>query len=193
MLHRLARPTILVTCWMAALFVVASIACKRAPAPPEFRPTATIKDLMDSTVEPSADALWDSVSATISVRGIEENQPRTDEEWTNVRHHAIRLLEVSNLLLIPGRHVAKPGERPTEPKIELAPEQIEALINQDRQAFTQLAHGLYDAVIPALTAIDAKNADALMDAGERIDAACESCHLKYWYPNSDQAAIAKRR
>ncbi len=25
-----------------------------------------------------------------------------------------------------------------------------------------------------------------MSAGESIDAACENCHLKYWYPNDTQ-------
>jgi cytochrome c556 len=41
---------------------------------------------------------------------------------------------------------------------------------------------LHDAGMKALAAIDKKDADALSDAGETIDEACEQCHLKYWYP-----------
>ena len=33
-----------------------------------------------------------------------------------------------------------------------------------------------------LKAVDAKNVDGILDAGDRIDKACETCHLKYWYP-----------
>jgi hypothetical protein len=57
---------------------------------------------------------------------------------------------------IPGRHVAKPGQR-NEQGIELQPEQIETLINQDRQAWIALAHGLHDAATLAVNAADAKD------------------------------------
>jgi hypothetical protein len=30
----------------------------------------------------------------------------------------------------------------------------------------------------------------LWDAGENLDAACEGCHLEYWYPN--QTALMER-
>ena len=157
-----------------------------------LRPTSTIKDIMDSVVDPSADALWDAVATTVSAAGTDERRPRTDEEWANVRHHAIALLEATNLLLMEGRHVAKPGEKAADPEVELGPDQIEALIAQDRAAFVKLAHGLYDAALPALKATQDKNADALLDAGEGIDMACESCHLKYWYPEGKQADKARQ-
>jgi len=44
-------------------------------------------------------------------------------------------------------------------------------------------NGLQDAGSAALKAIEARDAEALSNAGETIDAACEHCHLKYWYPN----------
>src|SRR5215218_10929119 len=95
-----------------ALFIAA--ACTQAPPPPAappFRVTATIKDLMDSEVDPSADFIWESVATVVSAAGIEERQPKTDEEWTKVRRSAITLLEATNLLMMEGRAVAKPGEK----------------------------------------------------------------------------------
>lgn len=156
-------------------------ASKPEPAAPEFRVDATIKDLMDSLVDPSADYIWDAVATTITVKGKEERYPRTDEEWKEVRRRAIHLMEASNLLLIPGRHVARPGDK-SDARVELPPDQIEALINQDRANFTKLAHGLYDSVVPAMKAIEARDKDALLEAGDAIDQACENCHLAYWYP-----------
>src|SRR5262245_43650331 len=101
-----------------SVFVFGIVACSRAkPEPPPFRPTATIKDIMDSMVDPSADVLWESVATIVSAAGTEERQPRTDEEWANVHRRAVELVEATNLLLIEGRHVAKPGEKSENPGI----------------------------------------------------------------------------
>src|SRR5215467_3034793 len=105
----------------------------------EYRPTATIKDIMDSMVDPGSDYIWDAVETTVSAKGIEEKAPHTDEEWKQVRNHAIMLLEATNLLQMPGRHVAGPGEKANDPKVELAPEQIEDMINKDRRDWNTYA------------------------------------------------------
>ena len=43
----------------------------------------------------------------------------------------------------------------------------------------------------ALKAAQAKNSQAVFDSGEGLDAACENCHLEFWYPNEKAAAAAK--
>jgi len=167
---------------------------QKAPAAQtEFRPTATIKDIMDSIVDPSADELWEAVSTTVDATGIHDRFPQTDDEWKAARRNAIRLIEGSNLLLISPRQVAKPGEKSENPGIELEPHEMEALINQDRATFTKLAHGLHDAVMVSLNAIDAKDKEALLNSGDGIDQACENCHVKYWYPNEAQTQAEQRQ
>jgi hypothetical protein len=163
-----------------------SVSCAKPKPEAEYRPTTAIKDLMDGIVDPAADTIWNSVSTTITIKGTEEKAPHTDEEWTTVRRGAIQLLEASNLLQIPHRHVAKPGQR-NEQGIELQPEQIETLINQDRQAWVRLAHGLHDAATLALNAVDAKDPGKVLESGEQIDNACEQCHQQYWYPHAAQS------
>jgi hypothetical protein len=138
---------------------------------------------MDSIIDPSADELWESVATVVDATGIHEKFPRTDEEWIAVRRDAIRLLEGSNLLLIPGRHVAQPGEKSENPGIELEPLEMERLIDQDKESFYKLAHGLHDSVMVSFKAIEAKDKDKLLESGTAIDDACEKCHVKYWYPN----------
>src|SRR5581483_10238924 len=88
-----------------AVAVFVAVACNKARPPQEspFRPTSTIKDLMDSEVDPSADVLWDSVATIVSAAGIEEKQPKTPEEWADVRRRAITLVEATNLLMMEGR------------------------------------------------------------------------------------------
>ena len=154
-----------------------------APPPPEYVPTATVKDLMQSVVDPNADVVWLAVTTVQSNKGTVETRPKTDEEWTKIRHGAVALMEASNLLMVPGRHVARPGEKSETPGVELEPSEMEAVINKDLAAWRKRAHGLHEAGVAAIQAIDAKDADKLFEVGEQIERACESCHSQYWYPN----------
>jgi hypothetical protein len=154
-----------------------------AGAEPVFQPTATVKDLMLDIVDPSADIVWLSVTTVVNEDGIVETAPVSDEEWREVRRGAIALVEAANLLQIPGRHVAAPGEVSEVPGVELEPLEMEALINEDRAAWNTRAHALHDAGLEALTAIEAHDAAKVFEVGEHIERACEGCHSQYWYPN----------
>ena len=175
---------------LVAVLAFCSARCS-SPAPSQLRPMATIKDIMDSVVDPSADAIWDSVATVVNATGSHDRQPRTDEDWANLRKHAVALVEGPNLRVMEGRHVAQAGEKAANNNVELTAAEIEATIRQDRQAWIDFAHKLQDAALPALKAIDERNVDALLDAGEHIDVACENCHLKYWYPPSKQEEAKK--
>lgn len=177
-----------------ATTVLCSAACQTGTAAstevqPSYQPTATIKDLMDSIVDPQADVVWDAVSTTVGKGGITDNAPASDDEWAEVRHGAITLVEASNLLLVPGRHVARPGEKSETPGIELEPEEMEALITQDRQAWDQRVATFHDATMEVLQAVDAHDAERLFDVGDQLDVACEGCHRQYWYPNEEIPAF----
>jgi hypothetical protein len=150
---------------------------------PEYQTEVTIKDIMDSVVDPNADYVWQSVSTTATSKGIVEKAPNTDDDWREVRRHTIALMEATNALQIPGRRVARPGEKAEDTRIEEPPEVIQTMIESDPASWYKKAHGLYAAAALLLKATDAKNVDGLVDAGDQIDKACETCHLKYWYPN----------
>ena len=144
-------------------------------------PFATLKDLMASTVDPAADGIWDAVAVTSTMAGTESRQPRTSQEWAAVRRHAITLIEAMNLVVMPGRRAAPDG---TQPGLgELPPHDIEARIEQQRAVFKGFANGLRATARRALEAIDRKDVPSLLEAGGDIDAACEACHVTFWYPN----------
>jgi len=175
---------------LASTVLVLATGCTRATPPPpapELLKTATIKDIMDSMVDPSGDVLFESVAQISDEKGIREKFPQTDEEWENVRNHALVLLEAPNLLTMQGRKVAAHGEKSKNPEVELQPEQIQQLIDGDRPSFFKRARRLQDAATAALTAVNAKDKDALFHAIEKVDKACENCHLHYWYPNDKRA------
>jgi len=140
---------------------------------------------MVNEVDPSADALWESVGTTVSSAGTEEHQPRTEAEWLEVRRHAIVLTEATNLLVMPGRKVAAPGKKLEDEGVLgiYTAAEAQAAIDGKHEVFVAFAHALHDAAEKMLTAIDAKNPQGMLTAGEAIDEACESCHMTFWYPN----------
>jgi len=175
---------------LAALCIAA--ACSKsqpapAPAPasdaPQYEPAATVKDLMQSIVDPSADVVWNAVTTVQTAKGTVDTVPKTAEDWLKVRHGAVGLSEAANLLMMPGRHVAQPHEKSDTPGVELEPAEMEVLINKDRAAFIQRAKALHEAGIAAVAAADAKDTQKLFEVGEQIEMACENCHSHYWYPN----------
>jgi hypothetical protein len=154
-----------------------------ATPPPEYNPITTIKDIMNSHVDPSADHIWQSVGAEITEKGLVEKAPRTEEEWKEERRHAILLTDAANLLMMPGRRVAQPGDKAENPEYELSPEQIESEISATRRTFLRLAKEYQTTAIEILQATDKKDLDGILRLGAELDMRCENCHKTYWYPN----------
>jgi hypothetical protein len=179
--------------FLAAGLLAAAGACAKAPPPSsDLLKPATIKDIMDSMVDPSGDFLFESVQEIADENGVREKAPQTDEEWEQVRHRAFVLLEAPNLLTMEGRKVAQSNEKSKNPQVELQPEEIQKLVDGDRPSFMRRARRLQDAAGLALKAIDAKDKDALFKSIDSIDKACENCHLHYWYPNDKRAQQAAK-
>jgi len=178
---------------LATLIAATLLSACDKPAAPEsppatsaspLKPTAGIQDIMAGMIDPAADFLWESVSSTVTEQGTEEKQPRTDEEWKEVRRQALILTESANLLLVEGRHVAREGKQledhNTPGNLTLA--QVEQAIAADRATFVAFGQALHDAGATLLKAADEKDVQAIVNGGEVLDGVCESCHLKFWYP-----------
>jgi hypothetical protein len=157
--------TLWIFAWVAA-FVFAS--CAKPQPPPEtsrstmtppFRAVATVKVLMQTVVDPSADVIWDSVGTRMTKAATVERRPRTDEDWTRLRNAAVTLTESGNLLML-------------EPRA------------YDNDAWMGMSRALVEVGNEALKVVEAKDVDGVFAVGEKIDGACESCHVLYAYDNS---------
>jgi len=158
-------------------------ACEpRVQQQPPLQPSASLQELMQNIIDPSADGVWNSVETVVTQSGESTHQPRIPEEWMQVRCAAITLAESANLLVIEHRRVGvKPF--PAEARGALDSGQIQTLIDNQRAAFDGFAVALREAARTALSAIDARDPVRLVSAGAAIDQICEGCHLKFWYPN----------
>jgi hypothetical protein len=143
---------------------------------------SSIRDLMESIIDPSADVVWGAVGTVVDREGIHESLPKTQEDWRDLRRAAVRIIEGGNLLTMPGRDAAPVGTKSEAPGVELEPPQIAALIEQNRETFDTFAKALQVLGSEALRASEARNAALLLDIGARMENVCESCHQTFWYP-----------
>jgi hypothetical protein len=151
----------------------------------------TIRDLMDSIVDPSADVVWGAVGTVVDQDGARETFPKTQEEWLNVRRAAIRIIEGANLLMMPGREAAPPGAKSEAPGVELEPPEITVLVRKNRTSFDAFARALQAVGAEAVRASDAQDTAALLDIGGRMQDVCESCHQVFWYPGAKQPGAVR--
>jgi cytochrome c556 len=185
---------------VALLAATAMAGCQRAAqeaaapasAMPPFINDTTVKEIMQNIVDTNADIVWLSVTTVASDKGLVETRPKTPEEWARVKAGAMTLAEAANLLMIPGRHVARAGQKSDTPGVELEPAEMEELINKDRPAFYEHAKALHHAAMLAADAADKKDADKVFEVGETIERACENCHRSYWYPNEKIPELPKQ-
>ena len=125
-----------------------------APAAPTVTPVATVKQIMAGITMPAAFTVFDSVSTIVDANGVQENQPRTDEEWAAVGASAAALIESANMLLL--------GTRPV-----------------DQGEWVTMAKAMADAGQMALKATTDKSPEGILAAGEAINKSCDNCHQKY--------------
>jgi hypothetical protein len=175
---------------LLAPLLAALCACQQAaPVVPAtsatIQPVASIQEVMQAFIDPSADAIWESVSTTVTSKGVEEKKPQNDAEWKAIRLHAIRLIEGASLLQVPGRKVVQEGGKIEDDHVEgnAKLEDIVANLAKDPASFAAAARTLQTAALAVLAAIDARDLQRIGETGAALDAACESCHLNYWYPN----------
>ena len=176
---------------VALCLAVAALACEPAPPAPDgsadavappFRPTVPIEEVMRYMIDPAADSIWESVVTIVTDEGVQDIVPETEEDWEGLRRHAVTLIESTNLLLMEPRRVAAEGSVSEMPGVDLEPEEIEEILAANRPAWTALTLALHDSGGEVLDAIDARDLDALLVAGDGLDLACENCHIQFWYP-----------
>ena len=162
--------------------------CAAKPAPPPalaLTPIVSVKELMETIVDPNADVIFDSVVTDVSAKGIVDTKPTSEEDWIKVERALVTLAEVTNLIKMP-RQIAPAGET-NAPPAELTPQQILAKVDGDRAEWARYADALRDVAVKGIAVAKAKDVNGVFELGGAIDQACENCHLEYWYPGDKKA------
>lgn len=113
-----------------------------------------LNELMVHVLQYSADGIWERQGFVVDAAGEHSLFPKNDEEWEKAESAALTLAEVTNTLLVPRRRVREAEwDRAVEAVRKVAIEAAKAAEKQDKQAFSS--------------------------AGEKLDAACDACHVRY--------------
>jgi len=165
---------------IAVLVMAVVVGQARAAAPKPL----TVQAIMDTVVDPSADSLWEKAGTVVTPKGAKAHRPHTDKQWSQARGLALKLVDGAKLLQtrrpVGGDGHWKLADAAT-PGIRNAA-QIDADITRDPKRFYAAAARLQHTAQDAADALGRRDLDAFLDAGARIDAACEACHAAYWYP-----------
>jgi hypothetical protein len=182
------RTRIAATLWATLAFTASSLAIAQQETAGSGKAggnrviNSSIKEIMELIIDPSANSIWQAVATVADREGIHEMSPKTPEEWLDMRRAAIRIMEGSNLLIMPDREAAPVGTKSKTPGVELEPAQISALIKKNRKNFDQFAQALRNMGLEALRASDDKNAALLLEIADRMQPVCAGCHQTFWYP-----------
>lgn len=150
-------------------------------------PFLSMREIMTHIVDPTVDVIFNAVAFDMLENGeTVEIMPETAEDWLAVQQAAYTVAESMNLMKMP-RSVAPPDQNFAMNPGELPPLDVEANIAADRALFNSYADALAAEALRVIDIVQARDTDALFDAGSAIDAACENCHLDFWYPGDANA------
>ncbi len=123
-------------------------------APPTEEQALAAQTFMKTTLEPAAEELWNSVGFIIDASGEHDLSPQTDEEWAAV-----------------------------ETRVDTLEIFLDGLKQANFAWDASTWSGYVDEVIEAAEAnrlaAELHDVEAMYVAGERLDTACESCHLHF--------------
>ena len=125
--------------------------------------TMDMQDLMNWVLNPAAEAIWDSAGYVITAEGEIDLSPTTEDGWQQVEAGAAMVAESAHLLTVSGRSRGP--------------------------AWDAFAQGLIITGKKALSAAEAKDANALFDAGGEIYQVCRGCHDQFWMVLDDYPAF----
>src|SRR5438128_7235921 len=130
--------------------LVSGVGCSKT----ELRPVATVEQIMETTVEPVSNKVFDAAAWE---NGVQVGGPKTDDDWKMVEANAVMLAETGNLLLMGSRM-------------------------KDQAGWVTRTQAMMDAANQAAKAAEAKNTEPIFNAGGKIYQACLGCHLQYINP-----------
>jgi cytochrome c556 len=160
----------------------------------DMKSVVSVKELMRYMLDPVSDNIFNAVSTVITKKGVVDTKPTTDADWERIQIGAVSLAEGAYLLKVP-RPFAPPGE-PADSEssaVELTPAQMTAKVERDPVEWNARIETLRNAALAVMDIVKKKDVDALWDAGEILDQACENCHRSYWYPGENAEFYQKLR
>jgi cytochrome c556 len=159
----------------------------------DLKPVVSVKELMHDLLDPISDNVFEAVSIVVDKNGRVEKIPRTPADWDRIRTGGVGLAEGAYLLKV-RRPLAPAGDVNNSTgldAVELSPDAITAKIEKDPVEWNARIEALRNVGLEVMDIVRRKDVQELWDASENLEAACESCHRRYWYPGENAAFYSK--
>jgi hypothetical protein len=150
---------------------------------------ANLHDLMKNTVAVQTQVIWDLGNGAQDDQGNPDASKLKAADWnriidaaSNVRQASQTLARADHVLAAaPGVKIEGEGNSGS-----LGARQVQALIDANPAAFKTMAQALATSMDQIGAAANAKDAAKLFEVSGALDQVCESCHIKFWYPEQKQ-------
>ncbi len=151
---------------LLVLFAVSGlcVACERreAETPPAFDASLSMAELMAHVIDPAAQGVWSRAGWIIDESGETALFPAIEAEWAAAENAAAMVAEGGNMLMLPGR--------------------VRVLAEDDNGDWVRFAQLLSERAHAVRAATEARQPQAMFDAGGELYQACVACHEKYYAP-----------
>lgn len=143
-----------------------------------------VREVMADEVNPAVLAIWDVGNNAMNDDGGLDPAQMTPERWEIIETQA-KVLAASGRAMAgaAGFLAAQPGNTIVgEGEVQM--NQIQAQINADPAGFRAMGGAMADHAERLAAAARARDAAATADLISGMDAVCEGCHARYWYPEA---------
>jgi hypothetical protein len=149
----------------AACVLVATTGCSQQPATPapaveaaatpNYDTSMSVDELMIHAMEPAAYEFWGGWGVVVDNDGPHDLRPTTEERWKQVENGAATVLQMTNVLQLPG------------------------YARSPQADWNRYAQGVAKLAAEGKAAAERKDYDGIGKVGEQLDAACDACHEKF--------------
>ncbi len=167
--HRLASS-------IAALLLITGAFAASTEEPPV--PAVTLQQLMAIVITDASNQVWNA--ALLEPAAGSDKPSLTEEQWATLRSAATTLLVTPTVLLHPSLAVASPGAPAAEGSLSAAA--IAELRSNQWAVWAAQVSILQQSAMAALNAIEDRDYQATLRAGDTLYGVCDSCHKLFWYP-----------
>jgi cytochrome c556 len=151
---------------------------------------ADLHYLMKNVVAVQTQVIWDLGNRAQDDQGNPDASKLAAADWTKIMDAATKVRQASQTLARADHVlVAAPGV-----KIEgegnpgaLGAKQVQAAIDADPAAFRTMSQALAASMDQIGAAARVKDAAKLFEVSGALDQVCETCHMKFWYPEQKAA------
>jgi cytochrome c556 len=165
--------------FMAGLTLFMATAAVRAAEDPPL----ILQTLMTQRIAPGADTLWAVGNRAMTDEGDVDATRLGPADWAELREAATDM-KAAALAMGAAEHIEIVPAGTSLPDGSATASEIRAFIDRDPAAFSSASRDLAEVSEQFIVAAGTRDSAALGEASTRLNAVCEACHARFWYPES---------